>query len=185
MRLLWANTILLGPSVGGLVLSQDVRFNFDPSADFGKYKTYRWAQRPDSRQIDELTLRQLGAAMDAELAKKGLQKASGDSTDLVIVYQFATGQEKELTAFSSGFGYGPGWRGGWYGGMRTGMTTATTFTIHTGTVALDMYDTATKHLVSRGTISKTLDPKAKPEKQQKNMQKAAEKLMKKYPPPKG
>jgi hypothetical protein len=49
---------------------------------------------------------------------------------------------------------------------------------------LDMYDTSTKKLVWRGSASKTLDPKAKPEKQQKNMAKAAEKLLKNYPPPK-
>jgi hypothetical protein len=185
MRTRCITAVLFGLSVGGLVLAQDVRFNFDQNADFSKYKTYRWAQHPDSKQIDQLTLRQLGAVMDAELAKKGLQKATGDSSDLVIVYQFATGQEKQLTSFSSDFGYGPGWRGGWYGGgMGSSMTTATTSTIHTGAVALDMYDTATKQLVWRGAVSKTLDPKAKPEKQQKNMQKAAEKLMKKYPPPK-
>jgi hypothetical protein len=164
--------------------AQDVRFNFDPKADFSKYKTYRWAQHPDSTQIDQLTLTQLGAAFDAELAKKGLQKATGDSSDLVIVYQFATGQEKQLTSFSSDFGYGPGWGGGWYGGgMGSSTTTATTSTIHTGAVALDMYDSANRQLVWRGTVSKTLDPRAKPEKQQKNMAKAAAKLMKKYPPP--
>jgi hypothetical protein len=187
MKALSTKTILLGLCIGGLAVAQDVRFNFDPSADFGKYKTYRWAQHPDSKQVDQLTLKQLGAAFDAELAKKGLQRVEGDGpSDLVIVYQLATGQEKQLTSFSSDFGYGPGWRGGWYGGgMGSSMTTATTSTITTGAVALDMYDAATKKLIWRGAVSKTLDPKAKPEKQQKNMAKAAAKLMKKYPPPKG
>ena len=47
-----------------------------------------------------------------------------------------------------------------------------------------MYDSAKKELVWRGTASKTLDPKAKPEKQQKNLAKAVEKLLKNYPPKK-
>jgi hypothetical protein len=38
--------------------------------------------------------------------------------------------------------------------------------------------------VWRGTASKTLDPKAKPEKKQKNITKAVQKLLKNYPPPK-
>jgi hypothetical protein len=38
-------------------------------------------------------------------------------------------------------------------------------------------------LVWRGLASKTLDPKAKPEKQQKNLAKAVKKLLKNYPPP--
>jgi hypothetical protein len=39
-----------------------------------------------------------------------------------------------------------------------------------------------KELVWRGTASKTLDPKAKPEKKQKNLTKAVTKLLKNYPP---
>jgi len=47
---------------------------------------------------------------------------------------------------------------------------------------LSMYDPVAKQLVWRGSASKTLDPKAKPEKKQKNINKAVEKLLKKYPP---
>jgi hypothetical protein len=38
-----------------------------------------------------------------------------------------------------------------------------------------MYDSHTKQLVWRGTASKTLDPKAKPEKKQENIKKAVRK----------
>jgi hypothetical protein len=37
-------------------------------------------------------------------------------------------------------------------------------------------------MVWRGNASKTLDPKAKPEKKEKNITKAVEKLLKKFPP---
>ena len=47
-----------------------------------------------------------------------------------------------------------------------------------------MYDTSTKRMVWRGMVSKTLDPTAKAEQQEKNIAKAAEKLMEKFPPPK-
>ncbi|HVP00311.1 MAG TPA: DUF4136 domain-containing protein [Bryobacteraceae bacterium] len=183
MKKAWSFTFLLTLCLGGVALAQDIRYNFDPSADFTKYKTYRWAQHPNSLKLDQLTLSQMGAAFDAELAKKGLQRVAGDSSDLVIVYQFGTQQEKELTTFDSGYAYGPGWRGGYYGGGG-GFTTSTTSTIVVGAVDLDMYDAATKKLIWRGSATKTLDPKAKPDKQKKNMAKAAEKLLKKYPPPK-
>jgi hypothetical protein len=45
-----------------------------------------------------------------------------------------------------------------------------------------MYNSAGKDLVWRGVVSKTLDPKAKPEKRQKNLTKALTKLFKNYPP---
>ena len=46
-----------------------------------------------------------------------------------------------------------------------------------------MYDSATHNLVWRGVVSKTIDQKAKPDKQQKNLGKAVAKLLKNYPPP--
>jgi len=45
-----------------------------------------------------------------------------------------------------------------------------------------MYDSANKDLVWRGLGSKTIDPKAKPEKQQKNLTKTVTKMLKNYPP---
>jgi hypothetical protein len=46
-----------------------------------------------------------------------------------------------------------------------------------------MYDRTAKQLVWRGMASKTLDPKAKPEKRTKNLNKAMAKMLKNYPPP--
>ena len=67
--------------------------------------------------------------------------------------------------------------------MGTTTTTGQTTTIHIGELALDMYDPNSKQLVWRGTASKTLDPKAKPDKRQKNLDKGVAKLLKNYPPP--
>jgi len=68
--------------------------------------------------------------------------------------------------------------------MGSTMTTGSTTTIYTGQLVIDMYDSAKKDLVWRGTVSKTIDPKASPEKQQKNLTKAVAKLLKNYPPKK-
>jgi hypothetical protein len=46
-----------------------------------------------------------------------------------------------------------------------------------------MNDTKNHDLVWRGVASKTIDPKAKPDKQQKNLTKTVAKLLKNYPPP--
>jgi hypothetical protein len=81
-------------------------------------------------------------------------------------------------ALATGWGYGGGWRYG--GGM--GAITVTTSTILMGQLTLDMYDAAKKELVWRGSATKTLDPKTKPDKRTKSINKAAEKLLKNYPP---
>ena len=163
--------------------AQKVSYNFDSQADFSKYKTFRWEEHPNSVNIDDLTKKELGAALNAQLATKGLTNTTDANADLVLVYQLALRQEKELTTLSSGYGYGPGWRGGWYGGMGSGISTTTANTINIGSLDVDMYDAAAKKLVWRGVVSKAINEKAKPDKRQKNMQKAAKKLFKNYPPP--
>lgn len=169
----------------GLV-AQDVRYDFDKDQDFSKYRTYRWVPIKGADQPDDLTAKQITGAIDAVLAKKGLTKTDSDTADLYIGYQTAIGTEKEYTSYNTGWGSGPGWGGGWYGyngGMSTSTTYGSSSTVYVGQLDLSMYDSAQKELVWRGVASKTLDPKAKPEKKQKNINKAAEKLLKNFPPP--
>ena len=176
--------VLLFTTLTG-IRAQDVRYNFDNTADFSKYKTYKWVAIKGADHPNEMVQKQITDALDAELANKGLTKTDADSADLYIGYQTAIGSEKEFTSYSTGWGAGPGWGGGWYGGMGgSTMTTGSTSTIYTGQLVLDIYDPTKKALVWRGTASKTLDPKAKPDKQQKNLAKAVAKLLKNYPPPK-
>jgi hypothetical protein len=175
----WFSLMLLAT---GTLFAQDVRYNFDKNTDFSKFKTYRWVSIKDASKVDDLTDRQIKDTIDSELAKKGLTKVDTENADLYVAYQAAIGTEKQFTSYNSDWGYGPGWyRGGWYG-PTGGMTTGQTSTIYTGQLALDMYDSANKDLVWRGIASKTLDTKAKPEKRQKNLQKAMAKLLKNYPP---
>jgi hypothetical protein len=172
--------LLLG---AGIAAAQDVRYNFDNKSDFSRFKTYKWVAIKGAEPINPLVDGQIKAAVDAELATKGLVRTDDDSADLYIGYQAAIGTEKQYTSFDTGWGYGPGWYGGgWYGGGG-GMSTGQTSTIYIGQIAVDMYSPTAKSLVWRGTATKTIDTKAKPEKQQKNLAKAMTKLFKNYPPP--
>jgi hypothetical protein len=176
--------LALGLSLAGAgtALAQDVRYNYDKQANFAAFKTYKWVDIKGAKEVNDITEKMIRSAVDAELAKKGLTKTEGATADLYVGYQAAVSTEKQYTSFDTGWGYGPGWYGGgWYGGGG-GMTTGTTSTIYVGQLAIDMYSTSAKSLAWRGTVSKTLDPKAKPEKQEKNMNKAVAKLFKSYPP---
>jgi len=171
---------LLGLVCFGLALmAQDVTFNFDQSADFSKYKTYKWVEIKDAAAPDQLTDQQIKSAIDAELTKKGLSKSDSDDANLYIGYQLGLSQEKQLNSFSTG-GAGWGYGARWGGGMQT--TTATTSTINIGALVLDMYDPPAKQLVWRGKATKTIDANAKPDKRQKNLAKAVAKMLKNYPP---
>src|SRR6266436_6169418 len=165
------------------VVAQDVRYDYDKDQDFSKYKIYKWVPIKGADQPDDLTAKQLTGAIDEVLAKKGLTKTDSDTADLYIGFQTALGTEKQYTSYNTGWGYGPGWGAGWYGGGGYSSTNyGSTSTIYNGQLDLSVYDSNDKQLIWRGAATKTLDPKAKPEKKEKNIAKAVAKLLKNYPP---
>jgi len=157
---LFCFTLLLTASSA---FSQQVAYSIDYAADFSKFKTYRWVAVQNVGAIDSLTNEQIKAVVDAALAQKGLTKVDVDSADLFIDYQ-----TRELITAN----------------VPTDPNDKQQEIYH-GDLAIDMYTPAHHHLVWRGVASKILDPKANPEKRQKNLNKAVAKLMKNYPPPKG
>ena len=180
-KLAFLTTAFLLLSVSA-ALAQDVRYDFDKEKDFSKYKTYKWVAIKGADRPDDLMSKRITATIDAELATKGMTKTEADTADLYIGYQTAIGQEKEFTSYNTGWGYGPGWGGGWYGGGGMSTTYGSTSTVYVGQLDVSMYDPAQKQLVWRGVATKTLDPKAKPEKKEKNITKAVAKLLKNFPP---
>lgn len=174
--------ILLVPLLAFGALAQDVRYNFAADVNYSKYRTFKWVQIKGADQLNQLADTQLKAAVDAELATKGLTRTEAETADLFVGYQVSLNKEKQVNTYDSGWGYGPGWGGRYYGGGG-GFSTSTTETIVIGEVTIDMYDPAEKKLVWRGSASKTLDTKAKPEKREKNLKKGLAKLLKNYPPP--
>ncbi len=164
--------------------AQTVRYNYLPGTDFSKYKTYKWVKLESAQYPAQLVDEQIMRSIDSQLSQKGLSKVADGNSDLIVVYQAAVTQEKQWNAYSTGdggyWGYG-GW-GGW-GGMSTTSTTMTSSTINVGTLNLDLYDTVLKKQVWRGEATKTLGNPKKPEKLQKNIDKAMAKLLKNYPPP--
>jgi hypothetical protein len=160
---------------------QYVRYNVDSTADFSKFKTYKWVTMMSEAPIDKLTDEQIKATLDSALARKGLTKVDSDNADLFIGYQTTEHISEKFSSFNPGWTVGPGWAGG---GLSSGGTVGgKSSEIYKGELAVDMYDPANQHLIWRGVASKSLDPKAQSEKRQKNLDKAVGKLMKDFPPP--
>jgi len=161
--------------------SQDVKYNYVPGTDFSKYKTYTWVEVPGHKYPSQMIDGQIKAAIDSQLALKGLTKTTGTASDLYVTYQLAIDQQTQWNAYSTGgVGMG-GWRGG-FGGMGMGSATATSSNINIGTLVIDFYDVGAKSQVWTGNATKQLNPSKDPAKNQKNLEKAMAKLLKNYPP---
>jgi hypothetical protein len=159
--------------IGSGAAAQDVSYDYDKGADFSRLRTYAWV--PGHSLKDELNHKRVVAAIDAELASKGLVRVEpGANPDMLVAYHATFDKDLRITAFSSGWG---GYR---FGGTRSGS--ATIDTILNGTLVVDIVEAKTGSIVWRGVASKEVDVKADPEKRDKNIRKAAEKLLKSYPP---
>src|SRR5580704_61049 len=162
--------------------AQDVRTNYMPGTDFSKFHTYAWVNdvqgvaavggRPD--QILDAQVKQ---AIDSQMAAKGFTKVEdGGKTDLLLGYQLAIDQEKQINGFGDNLG---GW-GPWGGGL--GTFSASTSSNYTGTFVVGMYDPAAKKLVWIGAAQHAIEPSKKQEKNQQRLNKGAQKLLKDFPP---
>jgi hypothetical protein len=163
----------------GSVAAQSVANNYDTKADFSKYKTYHWVDIQGATYPNQLTDLMIRNAIDSTLKMHGLVRQDSGSVSLYVGYQLTTQQQKQLNTYGTGggaWGYGGGW-----GGMG-GMSTTTVQNLTEGTLAVDLYDPAMKQLVWQSTASKTLNPSSNAAKNQENMQKAADKMFKNYPP---
>jgi len=160
----------------GRVDAQIANPSFDAAANFSKYKTFKWVNIESAQHLDELTADQLMGTIEVELAKKGLTKPQSEKVDLYIGYQIAGGKGHNLSSYNFGAANVPA------AGAPAGSPGAALTTVHSGELVLDIYDAAKKQLVWRGSVAHAIDADAKPEKKQKHMDYAVEKLLKGYPP---
>jgi len=158
----------------GKSLAQQVKTDYDRSANFGQYKTYSWEH---VKTQDPLVVDRIKNSVNAALAAKGWTQVDSGA-DVCIVAIEITRNQQTLNTFYDGFGGGWGWRR--FGGGGFGQATTTTETYKVGTLVVDLFDTKTKKLVWRGTSSDTLSNNSN--KNIQNLDKGVEKMFKKFPP---
>ena len=155
--------------LAGGAAAQDVNYDYDRRANFSAYRTYAWVEGTNS--ADDLNHARIVAAVDHQLAAKGL--AQVDSTrnpDVLVIYRVGLTQELEVNAHDNRWALphgGPSW--------------ARVERVPVGTLVVGMIDAKTRSMVWRGAASKDLDLGASPEKWEKNLNKAVEKMFKRYP----
>lgn len=154
-----------------IAVGQKVYTDYNHNVDFSKFKTYAWGQGPNPNAIqDSIMMQNTQQAVNSQLAMKGLQMVQeSQNPDLIVV---ASGGMKQQTAYNA-WGTGGGWR--WGGGMAE----ITPETFDTGTLVVDIYDANGKTMIWRGISQGTLSTKSS--KNEKEMNKAVEKMFKKFP----
>ena len=162
--------------VSAAAFAQDVKTDYDKSANFGAIKTFSvkigtsWNNQISEKRIaDEIT---------QTLTETGWTVSDANPDSLVLLHG-ATEKQKSLNTFYSGGYGGYGYRGwGGMGGMGTATTTVSEYLV--GTLVVDIFDAKSKSLLFRGTASDEISDK--PEKNIKKVEKASNKMFKDFPP---
>ena len=181
----FAPALVFALAVSHVTYAQDVRTNYMPGTNFSKYHTYAWVDEVQGvptvgGRPDQILDAQVKQAIDSQMAGKGFTKVTeADKADLLLGYQLALSQEKQINGFGDGWGGYGGW-GPWGGGLNS--FSATTSTINIGTFVVGMYDASAKKLVWIGAAQHAIEPSKKQEKNQERLNKGAQKLLKNFPP---
>ena len=113
------------------------------------------------------------------MAAKGFTKVEdGSKANLLLGYQLAIDQEKQINGFVDNLGP-------WGGPGSFGTFLASTSSNYIGTFVIGMYDPAVKKLVWIGAAQHAIEPSKKQEKNQQRLNKGAQKLLKDFPPGRG
>jgi hypothetical protein len=151
------------------VFADNVKVDYDHSANFNQVKTYSWSKVKTANSIWDDRVKD---AVDKELAAKGwAQVPSGGDVALTAIEK--TSVHQQYDTFYDGFG---GWRRG--GGFGESTTAIDNYKV--GTLIVSMFDGNSKQLIWRGASSRDLS--SNPEKNTKSLDKDVQKMFKDFPP---
>jgi len=153
-----------------------VRTDYSHAANFAQFRTYSWLKVNAGNQLWANRIRR---DVDTQLAVKGWKEVPSGGQAAVAAFG-ATKEQKSLETFYESFG--PGF-GGWYwGGWGPAEGVAYTQPVYTpvGSVTVDIFNAATKHLVWRGQARRALSGNL--EKNQETLANAVAKMFANFPP---
>ena len=158
--------------------SLNISTDYDPTQDFSKYKTYRWARikerDPNDILSKNLMLRKrVQEAVNKDLQEKGFEKLDSGKPDF-IVFVHAGVQQRMNVYHHGGYNYGGWW--GPYGGYTSVRH------YKQGTLVVDIVDTEEKELSWRGIASDVVQSYSDPEAVQEELDYVISAMLEGFPP---
>jgi len=164
----------------GACVGPDVRTDFDPGAEFDRFKTYAFAGLTDLNKggllDNSLVRKRLEHMVDEQLTLKGLRQVSLEQhPDLLVHYWVGVVEKQRVETMAPAAGAGV-WRGGY------GYRNVTTYEYKEGTLVVDLVEAGKNELVWRASVVAILGDNA-----DRNMEQAGQGIAKAfqgYPPEK-
>ena len=152
--------------------SASVHTDYDHNVNFSQFHSFSFGPVETDNPLYQQRIKDEVAK---DLESKGLRRAEGTG-DLVVTAVGATHNRKEYQTFYNGPGFGY-----YYYGFGLGAPTTTTVVHYkVGTLVVDMYNPANKHLVWRGTIQRGINDN--PEANREHLNGAIDRMLSGFPP---
>jgi Domain of unknown function (DUF4136) len=167
LRRRFVATTLVALFAGTAALANDVSYDIDRAATFGKFRTYAWTVgTPIGDPINDTRITD---AVERTLGLKGLTRAANTAPDLTIAYHVLFDHDVRIIAS------GPGWPGHGFG-------TARASTVVVGRLGVEIRDAASNRVVWRGYTSVDIDAKASSDQRERKIGKTVSRLLASVPP---
>jgi len=167
-KVIYAVLIGLAVAVAACASNLRVRTDYDPSANFKKYRTFsiREGNSTGNPVMDQRIKEEIVTA----LREKGLDEVRADNADLIVTAHTATRTARSYETFYDTW---PGWRWRW----AEPAVVVSEFPV--GTLVVDMFDNQAKTAIWHGYASEVLSDK--PSENAQKVDEAVKKLIDKYP----
>ena len=152
----------------------NVSYDYDQNFELAKISTYDWLPIPKEANINNLDAVRIKKEANAELQAKGLI-LTAENPEFLIAADIVTKEKQRITKW--GYPY--------YDSYRTydGSWTLDYYQYEEGTFILDFLEPVSKKLIWRGAAKVALDYANTPEKRDKLIKEAIQKILQNYPPP--
>jgi len=153
-----------------------VSFDSDENINLIQLSTYDWMPIPKEANINNLDEARIKKAVNAELEAKGL-KLTSNNPDFLIAVDIITKDKLRITRW--GYPY--------YYSYRTynGSWSVDAYQYQEGTFILDFVKPASKNLIWQGSARVSLDYANTPEKRDRLIKEAMQKILQNFPSPSG
>jgi hypothetical protein len=162
---------------GGIRVNTD----YNPDADFTRYRTFAWAEGSgslDDPRMTDLVDQRFRRAVESELVSRGMEKTASGEPDVFVGYQIALDDRVDYQTINTYYGGAWGYRGV-YGGVVGTQTTATEYTV--GTLVIDVYDARQRELVWRGSGEGKISQARNPEESQERINQVVTRILQDFP----
>lgn len=134
------------------------QIQWDEAYDFSTIKSFQWDNSPESLEAKNPFMHsRVVAAIENQLTAVGLTKVQANG-DVHVTYHTSTEQQVRLNSTSYGYGFGGyggvGWGHYGYGYGGPVSTTTSVDTYEEGTLVVDIWASASKQLIWRGTATR-------------------------------